>query len=143
MEWLTKEKFGMNGVIDNCFVLDTNAVILLTTRGSTISADLQDMLNEADLFISAITEIELFAKPALPLEEEERLRAFISERITIIDLLKAVKCEAISLRRNTKLKLPDCIIAATAISQNAVLLTSDDELLRLIWPRYSVKNLAY
>ena len=44
------------------FVLDTNAVIFLTTSGNAIPSDLENELDDADLFISVITEIELFSK---------------------------------------------------------------------------------
>jgi len=123
------------------FVLDTNAVIFLTTAGNVIPPGLQDELNQTDLFISVITEIELLSKPALPPGEEENLRSLIAERMPIIDLTDTVKREAIALRRSGRLKLPDCIVAATAIATNAVLLTDDTKLLRLAWPGYAAKNL--
>ena len=64
-------------MIKSCFVLDTNAVIFVTTRGNVIPSDLEKELDGADLFISVITEIELFSKPELPPEEEENLHAFV------------------------------------------------------------------
>ena len=64
-------------MIESRFVLDTNAVILLTTIGNIISSNLYNQLNKADLFISAINEIELFAKPTISHDEEEKLRAFM------------------------------------------------------------------
>ena len=124
------------------FVLDTNAVIFLTTKGNFIPSNLLDELNEADLFISAITEIELLAKPEMPPNEEAQLRIFIADRISVIDLTKTVKLETITLRRNTKFKLPDCIIVATAIALNAVLLTADTELIRFHYPGYTVKTFS-
>jgi len=125
----------------NRFVLDTNAIILLTVRGSIIPVGLQNELDEAELFISGITEIELFAKPEMSRDEEEKLRAFILERIPVIDLTMDVKKETIALRRTTGLKLPDCIVAATAIVQNAVLLTTDKKLLSLNRSGYKARNL--
>ena len=122
------------------FVLDTNAVIFLTSKGNLIPVDLQAEINEADLFISAISEIELFAKPEMLPPEEKKLRIFINERLSVIDLTSAVKNETILLRRTAKLKLPDCIVAASAIAQNAVLLTADRELLRLRSSGFIVKN---
>ena len=127
---------------ESCFVLDTNAVIFLTTKGNIIPTNLLDELNEADLFISVITEIELFAKPDMPPDEEEKLRTFISNRIQVIDLSNTIKNETIALRRKTKLKLPDCIVAASAIVQNAVLLTADSELLCLIWSGFRAITLS-
>ncbi|MDR0320712.1 MAG: type II toxin-antitoxin system VapC family toxin [Treponema sp.] len=126
---------------ENRFVLDTNAVIFLTTTGNAIPFGLQDELNEAALFISVITEIELFSKPALPPDEEEKLRSFLSERIPIIDLSSAVKEKTIALRRTTKLKLPDCIVAATSIVLDAVLLTDDDHLLSLSLHGFRVQKI--
>jgi predicted nucleic acid-binding protein len=123
------------------FVLDTNAVIFLTTRGNVIPSGLENDLDEADLFISVITEIELFAKPELPVDEEENLRAFLSDRISIIDLTNEIKKEVIALRRSTKHKLPDCIVAATAIVLNATLLTADIKLLNLERHGFKIKNI--
>ena len=131
----------MSGMTENRFILDTNAVIFLTTKGNVIPFELQDELNEADLFISGISEIELFAKPLLSADEEKNLRSFLLERIHIIDLTNAVKKEAIELRRFAKLKLPDCIIAATAIALDAVLLTNGKKLLNLVYAGYNVKDL--
>jgi len=115
----------------NCFILDTNAIIFLTTKGNVISSNLEKELNDADLFISVISEIELFSKPELPPDEEENLRAFLSDRISVIDLTDQIKKETIALRRTAKHKLPDCIVAATAIVLNSILLTADEKLLQL------------
>ena len=131
----------MNGMTENRFVLDTNAVIFLTAKGNVIPSGLENELNDADLFISVISEIELFSKPGLPPNEEENLRTFLSERIPVIDLASNVKKETIELRRNTKLKLPDCIVAATSIILNAVLLTADHHLLNLNWSGLRTQNI--
>jgi predicted nucleic acid-binding protein len=123
------------------FVFDTNAVIFLTTRGNVIPSGLVNDLDEADLFISVITEIELFAKPELLPDEEKNLRVFLSNRISIIDLTSEIKKEVIALRRSIKYKLPDCIIAATAVVLNATLITDDLKLLHLEWPGFTAKNI--
>ena len=124
------------------FILDTNAVIYLTTKGKPISKELEKQLDEADLFISVISEIELFCKPDMPQDEEDNLRAFITERMTVINLTNAVKSETINLRRTTKQKLPDCIIAATAISIVAVLLSDDKRLLNVSFPGLKMQNIS-
>jgi len=123
------------------FVLDTNAIIFLTTGDNTTTAELKDKLKAADLFISVISEIELFSKPKMAADEEENLRAFLVERTIIIDLTEDVKNETIALRRSVKLKLPDCIVAATAVILDSVLLTADKELLRLDWPGLKTQNI--
>ena len=124
------------------FVLDTNAVIFLTTRGNVIPPDLEKELDDADCFISVITEIELFSKPELPPDEERNLRLFLSDRISITDINDEIKKETIALRRIARHKLPDCIVAATAIILNATLLTADEKLLRLKWQGFNVKNIV-
>ncbi|MDR1803534.1 MAG: PIN domain-containing protein [Treponema sp.] len=122
-------------------MLDTNAIIFLTTRGNIIPSNLEYALNEAALFTSVISEIEVFSKPALPSDEEENLRSFLSERIIIIDLSNEIKKETIALRRSTKLKLPDSIVAATSIVLDAILLTDDEHLLSLSLPGLKAQHI--
>ena len=107
-----------------------------------IPSKLEKELDEADLSISVITEIELFSKPGLPPDEEKNLRAFLSDRISIIDITDEIKKKTIALRRTVKHKLPDCIVAATAIILNATLLTADEKLLHLKWQGFNVKNIV-
>jgi len=45
----------MNGMTDSSLVLDTNAVIFLTTRDNVIPNDLKNELNKSELYISVIT----------------------------------------------------------------------------------------
>jgi predicted nucleic acid-binding protein len=141
MVWLTNEIFGTSGMTESRFVLDTNAVIFLITKGNVIPSSFENDLDEADLFISVITEIELFAKPELPPSEEEGLRVFLSDRISIINLTNEIKNEAIAIRRFTRRKIPDSIVAATSIMINAVLLTNDHHLLNLSWPGLRTQNI--
>jgi len=129
-------------MIKSRFVLDTNAVIFLTKRSNAISFNLEKELDDADLCISVITEIELFSKPELPPDEEENLRAFLSDRISIIDLTGDIKKETIALRRTVKSKLPDCVVAATAIVLNATLLTADTKLLNLERQGFNVRSIV-
>ncbi|MXX11364.1 MAG: type II toxin-antitoxin system VapC family toxin, partial [Nitrospira sp. SB0667_bin_9] len=48
--------------------------------------------------------------------------------MTIYSIDQDVKEEAIRLRRKSRLKLPDAIIAATAMCHDAVLVTNDNEM---------------
>jgi len=83
-----------------------------------------------------ISGIELFSKSALTHTEENSLRTFLAERVPVIELTSTIKKETIALRRSAKLKLPDCIVAATAITLNAILLTADKGLLAFSWPGF-------
>jgi predicted nucleic acid-binding protein len=55
--------------------------------------------------------------------------------IIIIPLSDEIKREAIAIRRDgsPRPKLPDAIIAATAVVLNAKLVTADERLCRLMW----------
>ena len=128
----------MSGMTDNCLVLDTNAVIFLNTKGNVIPNDLENELNRSELFISVITRMELAAKQDMKPEEEEAIRDFLAD-VTVSPLDEEVERKAVEIRRTTKIKLPDCIIAATAIVLDAVLVTNDVHLLHLSRPDFNVR----
>jgi predicted nucleic acid-binding protein len=124
----------MNG---NKFVLDTNAAInYLNDRISLTD------FSDAEFFVSVITELELFSKPSITPGEEAMISEFLKDNVTIVDLDPRIKEETIAIRRSTRLKLPDSIIAATSIVLGATLLTHDtDDLLPLVRSGYSAKDI--
>ena len=99
-------------------VLDTN--IALYHLGGRLTAPLPSGLYHA----SIITEIELLSYPNLSNAEEQQIRNFLSQ-LLIIGIDESIKSRAIALRKQHRLKLPDAIISATALSLNALLLTND------------------
>lgn len=100
-------------------VLDTNAVLYLL--GGKLDPTI---LPRGEFLISFITELELLSYPNLSKSEEERIKDFI-ESVDVMGLSSGIKGETIRLRKNYKIKLPDAIICATALSLNASLLTFD------------------
>ncbi|MBF0319634.1 MAG: type II toxin-antitoxin system VapC family toxin [Nitrospirae bacterium] len=104
------------------FLLDTNAAIYLT-GGSLATNSLPD----GEYGLSVITEIELLSFSALTIDEEKAIRTLIDsiERLPLSDI---VRDGTIVLRRRNGLKLPDAVIAATAIDWGAVLLTNDSRM---------------
>lgn len=106
------------------FLLDTNAVLYFL-GGRTAQT-----LPDGSYFLSVISELELLAFPGLAPAEDSQIKAFL-QNITIVELNGTVKSHAIELRKHHGLKLPDAIIAATAIAINATLLTNDQRLLTL------------
>jgi hypothetical protein len=100
------------------YLLDTNAIIYL------INGRLASPLPEGKYSISIITEIELLSFPGLPDEEELRIRDLL-RALGLIQLSDVVRDQTIQLRRKSRLKLPDAIIAASALTQQAILLTND------------------
>lgn len=106
----------------NKFLLDTNAVLYL------LSGKLKsNNLPEGKLFISFINELELLSYPAINKAEEIKIKKFIDD-IDVLDIDETIKIETIRLRKKHNIKLPDAIICATALSQNARLITFDENL---------------
>lgn len=77
--------------------------------------------------ISVVSEMELLSYPLLDEPEQAKIRDFLSV-VTVVDLTEKVKTLAIGLRRRHLLKLPDAIVAATALSLGAQLVTNDAKL---------------
>jgi predicted nucleic acid-binding protein len=116
------------------FVLDTNTAIFLLKTETAPAA-----LNNADLFISIISRIELLSKHDITPDDIQEIKDFLID-VTAVDINEDVENETIALRRSTKIKLPDCIIAATSIVLGATLLTADDQLLHLSHPNFTVQK---
>lgn len=72
--------------------------------------------------ISIITEIELLCWNALKEQDMFILKQFISGSV-IYELNESIKLKTIEIRKHYKLKLPDAIIAASALVNNHVLIS--------------------
>ena len=107
-------------------VLDTNAVVaLLAGRGS-----LAERISEASsVAVSVITRLEFLAFAGLSDEDRALFTTFCERVETVwldrgaVDLID----EAVRIRRESGLKLPDAIVAATALVRDAALVTADDD----------------
>ncbi len=107
----------MNG---NSVFIDTN-IVLYFLRGDSAVVD---MLSDRNLTISFITELEVLAYPSISEQEQILIKDFLA-LCSIIDLNAEIKKLIIELRKKYCLKLPDAIIAATAIYANLPLVTAD------------------
>ena len=72
----------------------------------------------------------MLSYPALDAAALQQVRKFLSE-IRVVPLTESVKEATIDLRKAHGLKIPDAIVAATARTVSARLLTNDAQLLRL------------
>lgn len=119
----------MNGVK---WLLDTNVVIGLLKKQAPAIA-----LLEAQQFIlvqsaiSQITRMELLGFPGMTQEEEAGILAILGN-CHVFYLDDAVERQAVQLRRTGCCKLPDAIIAATALVHRLKLLTLDERLSRFM-----------
>lgn len=101
----------------NC-VLDTN-VIIYAQKGALAAP-----LPHGRYFVSVITEIELLSFPDLTPEHEQVLIDFLGD-LSIVGIDTELKRRNVELRRRYRLRIPDAIIAATALAVEAELLTND------------------
>jgi len=102
------------------YLLDTNSIIYALNSGFKFPSH--------RYLISVITEIELLSYSKLTKKDEQILKIALAnfENINITD---NIKNQTIHIRKYSKIKLPDSIIIATAIIENATLITSDKQIL--------------
>ncbi len=102
------------------YLIDTNIFI------SLFNEQLAEPLPSGTLSCSIITEMELLSFPGLSQKEEGLLRNKF-ETLEIFGLTPNIKENAIQLRRNKGLALPDAIIGATAVTMDYTLLSNDSD----------------
>ena len=106
------------------YIWDTNTVIYYLQQLFPVNAE--KFIDESVLIeqpiISAITEIELLCWKSATEKDFENLKNFIKS-ILVIELEQPIKFKTAEIRKNHKTKLPDAIIAATAIVHDLVLIS--------------------
>lgn len=111
----------MNGIDLQAFC-DTNVAIYLLSGDEHLAELLQGM----DTKLSFITELELLSKPNITPEETSKTKSFINQ-CTVVDISPAIKKKVIEIRLKMKIKLPDAIIAASAITLDLPIITADKQ----------------
>lgn len=109
----------------NKILLDTNAVGAYLDNEKFAKNYLK---NNLTIGISVITQIEFLSNPELTTKNKFLFDEFI-ELVEIYPVARENKIlllQSIAVRKKYKLKLPDAIIAATAIVNNAALFSADD-----------------
>jgi predicted nucleic acid-binding protein len=109
------------------YLIDNNAVSnffseLFTERGMDFMAGVID----ATPTISVITEIEALSWIHPDKNKEQIVKEFVNDA-NILPLTPNVVAQCVSIRRSRKIKTPDAIIAATAIVNNLILITTDSD----------------
>ena len=107
----------MNGIRILC---DTNPLIYLLDG----NIDVAQFLDNKQIYLSVITELELFGKPNLSFQNAEIIEILLNECF-IIDINQEIKQIYREIKQKYTIKLPDAIIAATAIYMDMPLLTFD------------------
>lgn len=94
------------------YLIDTNAVI--DYLANKLPNNIANLINRIDTHISVITRMELLSWHKATNEQTQVLQEFINSS-TVVGLEEKVILKAIDIRKNYRLKLPDAIIAATAL----------------------------
>jgi predicted nucleic acid-binding protein len=105
------------------YLLDTNVVIEFF--GGRLSPQAHTFIGTAYTSLSVITHIELFSKNEIPQEEKDLLTTYITAANIYNQINTAIVTCAIKIRKEYKIKVPDAIIAATAMSNDMYLISSN------------------
>ena len=109
------------------YLLDTNILIYYFADGiPSKEIDKTEEILKTSFNISIITKIEFLGWENHTEEGFKKARQFISSARVII-LADEIANLAIDVRRKYKIKLPDAVIAATALHNNLLLVTRNRE----------------
>ena len=105
------------------YVLDTNAIIYYVKEdGDAVSVIEEIYTKNIPVYVSVMTEAELFGFPQLRDEEAGRIEKFL-HTVSIIPMDSQIARLTGTLRKMYQLKIADSVIAATALFTGAHLLT--------------------
>jgi predicted nucleic acid-binding protein len=105
------------------FTLDTNYLIYYFKGEEKVIDLIQGLIiNRTPIFISIVTKVEILAYPEITPKEEKTFLEMIKNMI-LIEFDDKLTNFVVDLRRKYKIKLPDAIIAATALYTNSSLIT--------------------
>lgn len=104
-------------------VIDTNILLYFLDGDLNVSHFLEDY----DPIISFVSELELLSAPEISQNEKLLIQDLLKD-ITIIKYSENHKDDIIKIRSKKKLKLPDAIIVALAITLGLPLVTADKAL---------------
>jgi predicted nucleic acid-binding protein len=107
---------GMNMLVDSNVIID-----YVSNRIPEKSAKQLDIYFNSNFSVSIISKIEVLGFNTLDYELVQ-LESFI-QLSSIVYIDEAVADKTIEIRRMKRIKLPDAIIAATALVQNCILLS--------------------
>ncbi len=109
------------------YLLDTNTIIyFLDAVLPEKSLDfVEEKLDETGSFLSIISKIELLSWQAPSEKAMRHVENFIKDS-NILPLSDLIADKAIEIRRIHKIKLPDAVIAATAMVNDFILISRND-----------------
>ena len=133
------QTFNAKCAMSGRYLLDSNVLIDLLDGNEAVSK--LSLIADSDLYASVITRIELLSAVRNTNDRVSTIHGLLSF-FTIVPLNDEVENITIAIRRKTNLKLPDSIIAASAIITEAILITRDSRLAGVKWPGLKIQTLA-
>ncbi len=103
------------------FLVDTNILIYLQNGRSSIDQYLDD-----EFYVSDITVLEYLGVKGIT-EGQLNGRKIVLDACQLIEFNQSIRDLAIDLKQKYQIKVPDAIIAATAIFHKRILLTADKD----------------
>lgn len=105
------------------YTLDTNTIIYYVKGKPDVVSFIEEVLQRhTSLFISTVTEIELFGFPTLTTNEAEQIDELV-QTVSVISVDSRLARVAGLLRRTCRLPLADSAIATTALLTGSTLAT--------------------
>jgi len=108
------------------FIIDTNIILYILNGNEKLA----ETLNNKEIYVSFITELELLGYKGITKKDKNTIRKFLSE-CTIIDINENIKDLILGIKQTQKVKLPDAIIAATALFLDISLVTADKGFIKI------------
>jgi len=114
----------------NRYLLDTNAVIAILRGNHKVI----EILRPAEwVGISIITQIEFLVFPDMTCQDKILFDNFL-KKVSVVELAEnktELLKNIVEIRQKYRIKLPDAIIAGTAVCKSAALITADLHLQRI------------
>ena len=110
-------------------VFDTN-ILVDYLKGVRAAKEELDRYRVRQISIITFIEVMVGAKNAA---EESAIRGFLAT-FEVLELSAEIAQEAISIRRELRLKIPDAIVYATARTQGCILVSRNSKELKQDWP---------
>ncbi|MEO6851890.1 MAG: type II toxin-antitoxin system VapC family toxin [Mucilaginibacter sp.] len=106
------------------YLWDTNTVIYYLKKSFTEAEQriMNNIINNYKPAISVITEIELLCWKNATEKDVATLNSFVLDS-TVFELEVKIKLKTIEIRKTHGLKLPDAVIAATALANSLTLIS--------------------
>lgn len=113
---------GIKYLLDTCFIIE-----LYNGNPDVLAIVQSKQIELPQCGVSPINRMEVLGFNALPADDETNLNNLLDSLVSF-PLNRQIENRAIELRKSHKIKLPDCIVLATALTHGLALLTLDNGL---------------